>query len=624
MDGNQEISTKIIDKEDDNNIIKTNNNQILSISNSYIIKSVLKYQSISHVLKLLKNSKSLQKYIGISLTTYKIFHFYKKNKINMFDFKKLIKFSQNIKSKLKECSSLKEIYYDLSICMIDNFFNNNSQKNNIDIIDINMLYEDLFIIYKPLLQHFSSSFKINLFYSDKFFIDKKYLETSYQKFVLKNKNFIYGVSFELYDKNIIEAIINNKYVFANNVFFDSSFCIKRIKFSKIKFRKDEMNLLELFPIGNISELYFFSCKFTLNSIDILSRFLFNAKKHLTKLIFNDCHINNNIINKLIFCDENNLENSFNKSILYSLEKLDLSNNKIADLGFNQLLLYFNSKNELYKRNLSHLNLSNNKLSLQSIKYLLDIYSLFMNKNISNQNQIILKDLNGIEKLNGLTYLDLSHNSLGEYAKLIFSWKNKTLTHLILIDCNIRNISNEKYVSNYMNIDEDMEEEEDKKSTSEISSYSNSEIECFDEDDIALGLNNLIYLNVSQNQIFPKFLKFLFYNIPKLYTIFISSCFLDNNSFSEIMNLKKGVNIQRLILSHNAIDTLTIINLYECGILKNIKELDLFDNNLKDNIVPFLIKIKDSIKLEKINIDLNYGIERSNNSLLYQNYIRYTK
>ena len=140
----------------------------------------------------------------------------------------------------------------------------------------------------------------------------------------------------------------------------------------------------------------------------------------------------------------------------------------------------------------------------------------------------------------------------------------------------------------------------------------------------MGLNNLIYLNVSQNQIFPKFLKFLFYNIPKLYTIFISSCFLDNNSFSEIMNLKKGVNIQRLILSHNAIDTSTIINLYECGILRNIKELDLFDNNLKDNIVPFLIKIKDSIKLEKINIDLNYGIERSNNSLLYQNYIRYTK
>ena len=541
----------------------------------------------------------------------------------MFDFKKLIKFSQNIKSKLKEFASLKEIYYDLSICMIDNFFNNNSQKNNLDIIDINMLYEDLFIIYKPLLQHFSSSFKINLFYSDKFFIDKKYLETSYQKFVLKNRNFIYGVSFELYDKNIIETIIKNKYILTKNGFFDSTFNIKRIKFSKIKFKKEEMNLLELFPIENLSELYFISCKFTLNSIDILSRFLYNAKKHLTKLIFNDCHINNNIINKLIFCDENNLENSFIKSILYSLEKLDLSNNKIADLGFNQLLFYFNSNNELYNKNLSHLNFSNNKLSSQSIKYLLDI-NLFTNKNINNKNQIILKDLNGMEKLNGLTYLDLSHNSIGEYAKLVFSWKNNTLTHLILIDCNIRSISNEKYVSNYMNIDEDMEEEEDKKSTSEISSYNSSEIECFDEDDITLGLNNLIYLNVSQNQIFPKFLKFLFYNIPKLYTIFISSCFLDSNSFSEIMNLKKGVNIQRLILSHNDIDTSTIVNLYEYNILKNIRELDLFDNNLKDNIVPFLIKIKDSIKLEKINIDLNYGIERSNNSLLYQYYIRYTK
>ena len=624
MDDNQDISPKLTEKKDDNNIIKINNNQISSISNSYILKLVLKYQNISHVLKLLKNCKSLQQYIGISLTTYKIFHFYKKNKINMFDFKKLIKFSQNIKSKLKEFSSLKEIYYGLSICMIDNFFNNNSSKNNIDIIDINMLYEDLFIIYKPLLQHFSSSFKINLFYSDKFFIDKKFLETSYQKFVLKNKNFIYGISFELYDKNIIESIINNKYIFENNGLFDSTFCIKRIKFSKIKFRKEEMNLLQLFPVENLSELYFVSCKFTLNSIDILSRFLFNAKKHLTKLIFNDCHINNSIINKLIFCDENNLENSFIKSILYSLEKLDLSNNKITDLGFNQLLFYFNSSNELYKKNLSHLNLSNNKLSSQSIKYLLDINSLFTNKNISNQNQIILKDLNGMEKLNGLTHLDLSHNSIGDYAKLIFSWKNNTLTHLILIDCNIRSISNEKNVSNYMNIDEDREEEEDKKSTSEISSYNNSEIECFDEEDITLGLNNLIYLNVSQNQLFPKFLKFLFYNIPKLYTIFISSCFLDQKSFSEIMNLKQPVNIQRLILSHNDIDTSTIINLFEYDIIKNVRELDLFDNNLNDNIVSFLIRIKDSIMLEKINIDLNYGIERSNNSLLYKYYIRYTK
>ena len=623
MDDDQEISPKITDKKDNNNIIKDNNSQILSISNSYILKLVLKYQNISYVLKLLENSKSLQQCIGISLTTYKIFHYYKKNKINMFDFKKLIKFSQNIKSKLKEFASLKEIYYNLSICMIDNFFNNNSSKKDIDIIDINMLYDDLFTIYKPLLQHFSSSFKINLFYSDKFFIDKKYLEANCQKFILKNRNFIYGVTLELYDKNIIEAIIKNKFISENNGFFDSTFCIKRIKFSKVKFRKEEMNLLQLFPMENLSELYFVSCKFTLNSIDILSRILFNAKKHLTKLFFNDCHINNNIINKLVFCDENNVENSFIKSILYSLEKLDLSNNKITDLGFNQLLFYFNSNNELYKKNLSHLNISNNKLSSQSIKYLLDINSFITNKNMINQNQIILKDLNGMEKLNGLTYLDLSHNSIGEFAKLIFSWKNNTLTHLILIDCNIRSISNENYISNYMNIDEDMEEEEDKKSTSEINS-NNSEIDCFDEENITLGLNNLIYLNISQNQIFPKFLKFLFYNIPKLYTIFISSCFLDNKSFSEIVNIKKSVKIQRLILSHNAIDTSTIINLYESHILKNIRELDLFDNNLNDNIVSFLIKIKDSIKLEKINIDLNYGIERSNNSLLYKYYIRYTK
>ena len=616
MDNNF-TKTQISNKENTINNFKYC--KISSISNIYIIKLILKYQNISHALKIIKINKSLQNNIGISLTTYKIFSFYKKNKINMFDFKKLIKFSQNIKYKLKEYSSLDEIYYVLSLCMLDNFYNNNNSKKNFNIIDINMLYDDLYVIYSSLLYNFSSSFKINLFYSDKFIIDKKYLKDNYQKFINKNRNYIYGISLELYDKNIIKSIIENEYIFKNNKLLDSTFYINRIKFSKIKFSKDEMRLIELFSKQNIDEICFVSCKFTLYSIEVLSRFFSKEKISLKKLIFNDCHINNHIIEKLIYWDEKDMQYSFIKSILCELEKLDFSCNKITDLGFNQLLYFYNNK-ELYKKNLTHLNLSNNKLSSDSIKYLLNIENSILN----NNNNIIITELNSTEKLNGLTYLDLSHNSLGEYAKYIFSWKNSTLTHLILIDCNIKNITHEKYKSNFMNIDEDNEdiEDDDKQSTSEIDNSLDNKY--FNEEDISLGLNNLIYLNISENQLLSKFLKFLFYNIPKLYTIFISSCFLESNSFDEILNVKKGINIKRLILSHNSIDTQTIFNLFENNILTNVTELDLFDNNLRDEIVPYLIKKKGNIKLQKINIDLNYGIEKTNNSLLYQNYIKYTK
>ena len=594
--------------------------KIQSITNIYIIKLIFKYQNITHGLQIIKLNKSLQKSLGLSLTTYKIFSYYKKNKINMFDFKKLVKFSQNIKSKLKEFSSLDEIYYDLSICMIDNFYSNiNLRKNNANIIDINMLYDDLYLMYTSLLHHFSPTFKINLFFSDKFFIDKKYLDKCYDNFIDKNKTFINGISLEIYDKNIFKSIIDNKIALINNKIL-ATVNITRIKFSKIKFCKDEIKLiLELFSSKNISELCFISCKFTLFSIGVLSRYFSQDKNKLTKLTFNDCHINNNALEKIIYFDDKDLEYSLINNILSGIEDLDLTNNKINDLGFNQILSYFNSNNKLYDQKLKYLNLSKNKLGNKSIKYLFNI-----DNNISNGNKIIFKNLNltQTEKLIGLTYLDLSHNSLGDIVKLIFSWKNSTLTHLILNDCNIRNTTYDNYnksMTNYINIDEDIEEDLDNNEKEIKDDY-----EYFSDDDLTLGLTNLMYLNISENQLSSKFLKFLFFEIPNLYIILISSCLLENISFKEIFNIKKKVNLEKIIMSHNYIDSKTIIDLYENDIISNVKELDLFDNNLKDEIVPYLISKKGVIKLRKINVDLNFGIEKENNSLLYQNYIRYTK
>ena len=171
----------------------------------------------------------------------------------------------------------------------------------------------------------------------------------------------------------------------------------------------------------------------------------------------------------------------------------------------------------------------------------------------------------------------------------------------------------------MNIDEDIEEDID---------YNEKEIknkyEHYNDDDLTLGLDNLLYLNISENQLSSKFLKFLFFEIPTLYIILISSCSLVNISFKEIFDIKKKVNLEKIIMSHNYLDSKTIIDLYEYDIISNVKEIDLFDNNLKDPIVPYLINKKGIIKLKKINIDLNFGIEKANNSLLYKNYIKYTK
>ena len=605
-----------MDKE--NKILSSNNKinnycKIFYIKNKYILKLIFSYQNVLNCLKLLRLNKSLQKSIGLSLTSYKIYSYYKKNKINMFDFKKLEKFSQNIKSKLKECASLEHIYYNLSLCMIDNFYSNiNMRKNNNNIIDLNMLYEELYLIYKSLLQNFSFHLKINLFYSDKFFIDKIYLEKYYQNFINNYKNFINGISFEIYDKNITKSIIDNNFHFIKNNLFGLN--INRIKFSKIKFNKDEMQLIKLFSIQNLNDLYFISCKFSFFSIELISRYLSKENNKLTKILFNDCHINNKIIEKLIYWSSKDIDLSFNKNILNNLEKLDLSGNKINDLGFSQLLLYFNSNNSFYNQNLKYLNLNNNKLGHNSIKYLLNIDD---NYNLNN------KILEESEKLKGLYYLDLSNNPFGNIAKLIFTWKNNTLTHLILKDCNIGNYNNENNENNFIN-NEDLNDEEQSEYINENKNNCKYKEEYLNDVEIILGLSNLLYLNISNNQLSPNFLKFLFYDIPNLYCLNISSCYIESSSFEEINKINNEIKIKKLIMSHNYIKTQDIINLYEYGIFSTVEQLDLFDNNLKDEIVPFLINNIKIIKLKRINIDLNFGIERINNSLLYQYFIRYNK
>ena len=177
--------------------------------------------------------------------------------------------------------------------------------------------------------------------------------------------------------------------------------------------------------------------------------------------------------------------------------------------------------------------------------------------------------------------------------------------------------------NIIDIEEEENEDNNNNKDENDEKYLNNIEIVFKEEKFELGLNNLLYLDISKNELSPKFLEFLFYDISNLYILYISSCNLENNSFEEIFNNKKKINLNKLIMSHNYIETNTIINLYEYGIISNVKELDLFDNNLKEEIIEYLINKKDEIKLKKINVDLNLGIE-GNNNLLYQKYIKYTK
>ena len=114
--------------------------KLSSIKNSYLLGLIFEFQNIKNALKILKYNKSLQKKLRFSLTTYQIFSYYKRNKINMLDSKKLLKFSQNITSKLKESSTFKNINFNLSLCILDCFYDNYYLRTkNENILDLNML-----------------------------------------------------------------------------------------------------------------------------------------------------------------------------------------------------------------------------------------------------------------------------------------------------------------------------------------------------------------------------------------------------------------------------------------------------------------------------------------------------
>ena len=80
----------------------------------------------------------------------------------------------------------------------------------------------------------------------------------------------------------------------------------------------------------------------------------------------------------------------------------------------------------------------------------------------------------------------------------------------------------------------------------------------------------------------------------------------------------------LSLSNNDITSETIISLFKNQIFQKLYILDLFGNQLNDYFVDYLIKNKNNIPIQVLNIGLNHKISSEKKMQIYGLFKKYTK
>ena len=80
----------------------------------------------------------------------------------------------------------------------------------------------------------------------------------------------------------------------------------------------------------------------------------------------------------------------------------------------------------------------------------------------------------------------------------------------------------------------------------------------------------------------------------------------------------------LSLSNNDITSETIISLFKNQIFQKLYILDLFGNQLNDFFVDYLIKNKNNIPIQVLNIGLNHKISSEKKMQIYGLFKKYTK
>lgn len=282
----------------------------------------------------------------------------------------------------------------------------------------------------------------------------------------------------------------------------------------------------------------------------------------------------------------------------TLNCLDIFNKKILDASNLIKLIFFqcsiNAKNigkiSNSYNNLSYINLSKNKIDDNAMSIFLEnefcknLITLDLSSNkISNES--IKKISHSLNYFLNLKKLNLANNFLKHSIKYLFNWKNPSLTYLDLTNCQI-----EDYEFN---------------------------------DELINNLENLSHLVLNKNLLGKRAIKFCF-SLKSLISLYLSLCGLnDDDSFSLIKDIK-NTNLKMLSLSNNDITSETIISLFKNQIFQKLYILDLFGNQLNDYFVDYLIKNKNNIPIQVLNIGLNHKISSEKKIQIYNLFKKYTK
>jgi hypothetical protein len=454
-------------------------------------------------------------------------------------------------------------------------------KNQIDVLNNKKLFDFYYRLIRKLKENSLEEIQIGLCICILFSL--KY-------------NYTYDANMIEYELYPIYLLLRNQFGIALNLMYTEKF-FKQNLFGKnyyINFIKNNIQRISGITFSQIQS-------------DVLLKFFGNSNKEKVAL-FNNLELKQlNFKNMKLTKDVSFLLDQINFKYLkiltfieckLTLNCLDIFNKKILDASNLIKLIFFqcsiNVKNigkiSNSYNNLSYINLSKNKIDDNAMSIFLEnefcknLITLDLSSNkISNES--IKKISHSLNYFLNLKKLNLANNFLKHSIKDLFDWKNPNLTYLDLTNCQI-----EDYEFN---------------------------------DELINNLENLSHLVLNKNLLGKRAIKFCF-SLKSLISLYLSLCGLnDDDSFSLIKDIR-NTNLKMLSLSNNDITSETIISLFKNQIFQKLYILDLFGNQLNDFFVDYLIKNKNNIPIQVLNIGLNHKISSEKKMQIYGLFKKYTK
>jgi Leucine-rich repeat (LRR) protein len=349
-----------------------------------------------------------------------------------------------------------------------------------------------------------------------------------------------------------------------------------LKVTKLDLHLNDINQIETKTFIDLNSLNYLNLDS--NQVATLENVQFNSNlKKLTirfNLITNLNEINSSSLEYLDFSNNRIQEINFTKIVLPNLEYLDLSHNLLSLIKDDSL------------NNLKHLNLSYNKLDLESefnnISYFKGLW-LLETLDISFNEIEYLDSNQTFQYLNALKYLNLSNNKLKTLDAFIFGYLSQ-LTDLNLASNNLRFID-ESYFSNLVNL------KKLKLSYNQVNStfLSKTNTSFITVTSLDLDYNKIDAISENDFELISK-LKYLNLNSNPIKTIHEKA-------------LAKLIDLETLKLSNTSINNSILLN-------SNLKELDLSYLNVSILNIEQLTNIE-WINLANSQVNFSFGLFLSN-------------